>query len=134
MKVQGERNDGAYLAQRQSPTTLSGATERDVVESHRPRIDHAVTARSKVAGPKLNRPAPEGIGQRSLMPLDALSLNGGSNVVRVTLPLSSLVAMGVPMRPDLSDRRVTADVMRDPFGAVVAVHLVEAKPRVEFKE
>jgi hypothetical protein len=66
------------------------------------------------------------------MPLgDDLSLNGGSNVVRMTLPLSSLVAMGVPVRPDVSERWVTADVMRDPFGAVVAIHIVEGKSIVE---
>jgi hypothetical protein len=57
-----------------------------------------------------------------------LSLNGGGNVVRVTLPVASLVAMGVPMNPELSDRRVTADVARDPFGAVIAIRLVEAGP------
>jgi hypothetical protein len=68
----------------------------------------------------------------SVLPVsDELSLNGGGNVVRVTLPFSSLVVMGVPVRPDVSDRRVTADVMMDPFGAVVAIHLVEAKSTVE---
>ncbi len=36
----------------------------------------------------------------------------------------------VPVYPDASDRRVTADVMMDPFGAVVAIHLVEVKPSV----
>jgi hypothetical protein len=46
----------------------------------------------------------------------------------VTVPLSSLVAMGVPVHPEVSDGRVTADVMMDPFGAVVAVHLVEVRP------
>ena len=57
---------------------------------------------------------------------DVLSLNGGGSVVRVTLPVSSLVAMGVPVRPDLSESRVTADVWMDPFGAVVGVRLVPA--------
>ena len=55
-----------------------------------------------------------------------LSLNGGGSVVRVTLPVSSLIAMGVPVRPDLSESRVTADVWMDPFGAVVGVRLVPA--------
>lgn len=55
---------------------------------------------------------------------DMLSLNGGGSVVRVTLPVSSLVAMGVPVRPELSESRVTADVWMDPFGAVVGVRLV----------
>ena len=57
---------------------------------------------------------------------DVLSLNGGGSVVRVTLPVSSLVAMGVPVRPDLSESRVTADVWMDPFGAVLGVRLVPA--------
>jgi hypothetical protein len=68
--------------------------------------------------------------QRSMPTSEDLSLNGGGNVVRVTLPLSSLIAMGVPVHPEVSDGRVTADVMMDPFGAVVAVHLVEVKPTV----
>ena len=46
---------------------------------------------------------------------DVLSLNGGGSIVRVTLPFSSLIAMGVPVRPDLSDSRVTADVWMDPL-------------------
>jgi len=59
---------------------------------------------------------------------DELSLNGGGDVVRVSLPLSSLVAIGVPIYPEVSDRRVIADVTRDPFGAVISIHLVESKP------
>jgi len=58
-----------------------------------------------------------------------LSLNGGSNVIRVTLPLSSLAAVGVPMYPDLPDRQVTADVAMDPFGAIIAIRLVGTKPQ-----
>jgi hypothetical protein len=57
---------------------------------------------------------------------DVLSLNGGGSIVRVTLPFSSLIAMGVPVRPDLSDSRVTADVWMDPFGAVLGVRVVPA--------
>jgi len=60
----------------------------------------------------------------SMPPSDELSLNGGGSVVRVTLPFSSLTAMGLPVRPDLSDTRVTADVWIDPFGAVVGIRLV----------
>jgi hypothetical protein len=63
----------------------------------------------------------------SLPTADEFSLNGGGNVVRVTLPLASLAAMGVPIYPDVPDRRVTADVARDPFGAVVAVRLIETR-------
>jgi hypothetical protein len=59
---------------------------------------------------------------------EQLALNGGSNVIRVNLPLSSLAAVGVPMIPDLPDRQVTADVAMDPFGAVIAIRLVEMKP------
>jgi hypothetical protein len=53
-----------------------------------------------------------------------LSLNGGSSVVRVTLPMSSLTAIGLPVHADLSDPRVTADVWIDPFGDVTRVRLV----------
>ena len=74
--------------------------------------------------------APERTPGVPALPLsDELSLNGGGNVVRVTLPMASLVAMGVPMNPEVSDRRITADVVRDPFGAVIAVYLVEARPK-----
>ena len=59
---------------------------------------------------------------------EQLSLNGGSTVFRVNLPLSSLGAVGVPMYPDLPDRQVTADVAVDPFGAIIAIRLVEMKP------
>jgi hypothetical protein len=58
---------------------------------------------------------------------DEPSLNGGGSIVRVTLPFSNLTAMGLPVRPDLSETRVTADVWVDPFGAVVGIRLVPAK-------
>jgi hypothetical protein len=74
---------------------------------------------------KAGRTAPERVVQRSPIPVnDELSLNGGGSIVRVTLPLSSLTAMGLPVHPDLSDPRVTADVWMDPFGAVVRIRLV----------
>lgn len=62
------------------------------------------------------------------VPAEQLSLNGGSTVFRVTLPLSSLAAVGVSTYPDLPDRQVTADVAVDPFGAIIAVRLVGVKP------
>lgn len=65
-----------------------------------------------------------GRDQGPILASDVLSLNGGGSIVRVTLPFSSLIAMGVPVRPDLSDSRVTADVWMDPFGAVVGVRVV----------
>jgi hypothetical protein len=61
---------------------------------------------------------------------DDLALNGGGSILRVTLPLSSLVAMGVPVHPEASDPRVTADVTMDPFGTVVGIRLVEANTKV----
>ena len=72
-----------------------------------------------------------GRNPKRLAASDVLSLNGGGSVVRVTLPFSSLVAIGVPVRPDLSESRVTADVWMDPFGAVVGVRLVLAKARAD---
>ncbi len=65
-------------------------------------------------------------GRRVPTAADEFSLNGGGSVVRVTLPFSSLVAMGIPVRPDISDSQVTADVWVDPFGGVVGVRLVPA--------
>ena len=61
-------------------------------------------------------------------PVRALSLNGGSSVIRVNLPLSSLAAVGIPMYADLPDRQVTADVALDPFGAIIAIRLVGISP------
>jgi hypothetical protein len=58
---------------------------------------------------------------------DDLSLNGGSNVVRVTLPASSLEVMGIPIHPDGQNGRITADVAMDPFGGVIGVQLVDVK-------
>jgi hypothetical protein len=69
----------------------------------------------------------ESLSGRVAIPGEDLSMNGGGNIVRVTLPFSSLVAMGVPVRPDISDSRVTADVWMDPFGAVVGIRLVQPK-------
>jgi anti-sigma factor RsiW len=127
--VQIGRNHSEQLAQRQVSPTISGATGRAVVESHRPNTVRAVGGGSGSAAAKLDKPLHEGAGRQSPTPAaDELSLNGGSSVVRVTLPLSSLVAMGVPVHPDISDPRVTADVMMDPFGSVMAIRLVEAKP------
>jgi hypothetical protein len=60
---------------------------------------------------------------------DELSLNGGGSVVRVTLPMSSLTAMGLPIHADVSDPRVTADVWMDPFGDVMRVRLVAENRR-----
>jgi hypothetical protein len=57
-------------------------------------------------------------------PNEEFSLNGGGSIVRVTLPLSSLTAMGLPVHAELSDARVTADVWMDPFGDVTKVRLV----------
>jgi anti-sigma factor RsiW len=129
--VQIERNHSEQLAQRQISPTISVATGRAVVESRRPDTVHAVTRGSGVVSAKVHEPIHKGVGRRSPTPAaDELSLNGGSSVVRVTLPLSSLVAMGVPVHPDISDPRVTADVVMDPFGAVMAIRLVEAKPSV----
>jgi hypothetical protein len=108
------------------------ATDRTMVEDSPSRTDHATIKKFTSNSATPGKPMHEPMQRPSALPVsDELSLNGGGNVVRVTLPFSSLVVMGVPVRPDVSDRRVTADVMMDPFGAVVAIHLVEAKSIVE---
>jgi hypothetical protein len=74
---------------------------------------------------KARKPKPGTVELRTPATLnDEFSLNGGGSIVRVTLPMSSLTAMGLPVHPDLSDPRVTADVWIDPFGDVMRVRLV----------
>jgi hypothetical protein len=116
----------------QLPSVTSDATAEDssIVTQEPSRHSKAIVSKNETAN--ADAPTPEPIWQRSALPVsDDLSMNGGSNVVRVTLALSSLVALGVPVHPDMSDKRVTADVALDPFGAVIAIHLVKAMPRSE---
>ena len=128
--VQIEKNHSEQLAQRQMSPIISVATGRAEVENHRPNTGRPVSRGFGGVAAKRDKPPHEGsVGRRSPTPAaDELSLNGGGSIVRVTLPLSSLVAMGVPVHPDISDPRVTADVMMNPFGSVMAIRLVEAKP------
>jgi hypothetical protein len=131
MTFETQRNRGEQVTQRQLAPAVSGVAGPAVVEGHRPGTDPAVAQSSKGVTAKLDGSTHRGIGRRTPLPVgDELSLNGGGSVIRVTLLLSSLVAMGVPVHPDTSDPRVTADVMMDPFGAVVGIRLVEAKTRV----
>jgi hypothetical protein len=109
---------------------VSGATAQPVVKSH-PTAKPDVTVNSAGKTTELKRATHERTWRRPrVVAGDELSLNGGGSIVRVTLPLSGLVAMGIPVHPDASDPRVTADVMMDPFGAVVGIRLVEANTRV----
>jgi hypothetical protein len=115
----------------QPPSRLysSVTPDRAPTEKQETRMGRPPSARSKLE--QGTRPVIQAQKESALsVPLpvnDVLSLNGGGSVVRVTLPLASLVAMGVPMYPEMSDRRITADVARDPFGAVIAIHLVETR-------
>lgn len=77
---------------------------------------------------KAQKATHESIIGRAGIPGEELSMNDGGSIVRVTLSVSSLVAMGVPVRPELSESRVTADVWMDPFGAVLGVRLVQPNP------
>jgi hypothetical protein len=130
LTVQIRRNHSEQLAQRQVSPTISGATGRAVVDSGRPDTVHAVSTGSGGVAAKLGEAIHEDGGRRSPIPaVDEFSLNGGSSIVRVTLLLSSLVAMGIPVHPDIPDARVIADVMIGPFGAVMGIRLVEAKTR-----
>jgi hypothetical protein len=129
---------GEQLAEKQwSPALPRGTAGPVAVDRHPPNGNHAAvslgrTVSSGREGAKVAKATHHPIRPSSQHVVgDELALNGGSNVVRVTLPLSSLVAMGVPVYPEMSDRRVTADVMMDPFGAVVAVRFVEARPAAD---
>jgi hypothetical protein len=117
-----------HLAQRQLSRVPSGATAGGIgIEDHLSNADRIVTASPGGNVAKVGKPGHEQMRRFPLPVGDQLSLNGGSRVVRVRLSLSSLVAVGVPVSPDVSDRRVTADVMMDPFGAVVAIRLVQVE-------
>ena len=110
--------------QKPSPPDSSASLNPDFTERRHVDAAHPHVPSSK----RVPRKVEESPRESRLPAQDELSLNGGSNVVRVTLPLASLVAMGAPMYPGGPDRRVTADVARDPFGAVIAIHLVETRP------
>jgi len=125
----GGRIEAEYPVQ-QSRTIASGSVVtpkgRESVRNRSNAERTAPTGSIRVAG-KVNQPMRAGRTQGASMAVgDDLALNGGSSIVRVTLPLSCLVAMGIPVHPDASDPRVTADVMMDPFGAVVGIRLVAA--------
>lgn len=127
MMVQTEKN---HSEQKQVAPALSSATDPPVAESRHSGDVGVARSGGVVKTNKLRHQRTVEGG--SITASDAFfALNGGSNVVRVRLPLSSLTAMGVLVRPDVADQQVTADVTRDPFGAVVAIHLVEDKPLVE---
>jgi hypothetical protein len=132
MTVQALRTERP--AQQPPAPLYSGASpDRAPIENQQPGTDRAPSASSKLE--RRTRPTIPARKESSLpVPVnpapvnDELSLNGGGSVVRVILPLASLVAMGVPMYPEMSGRGITADVARDPFGAVIAIHLVETRP------
>jgi hypothetical protein len=119
----------------QSPTIASGSVvTRNRRDSVRNRLNGERTAAAGSIGvtARVNQPTRSGgTPASSVAERNDLALNGGSSIVRVTLPLSSLVAMGIPVHPDASDHRVTADVMMDPFGAVVGIRLVAANTKVD---
>jgi hypothetical protein len=111
-------------AQRLSSVRPDAIAVQPVIVHQRSRRRLSSTV-SKGHPPKVDKAMQQPIAQRFFLPAsEDIALNGGSDVVRVTLPLSSLAAMGVPVHPDISNRRVIADVARDPFGAVIAIHLV----------
>lgn len=121
-KIEKERPVQKLLSVSPDTTAVQAATENQR-QNKRPK---GMIPKGDVSD--LRRPMQEGTRQPSLVPLgEDFALNGGGNIVRVSLPFSDLVAMGVPVHPDMLDRRVTADVAMDPFGAVIAVHVVERK-------
>lgn len=108
---------------------VSGAAAEVFKQNRRTHAEEAATATPQLEKPA-RRPMPERVARRApIVASDELSLNGGGSIVRVTLPFSSLSAMGVPVRPDTPDTRVMADVWMDPFGAVVGIRLVPPRTR-----
>lgn len=127
------RNLRAKRVVNEQPAQQQSSMDNNTVRDQATIVEQRSSERPKVMISKRNvAKADEPRRQRERGPAlpsrEDLALNGGGNVVRVTLPLASLAAMGIPMHPEVSDGRVTADVMIDPFGAVLAVHLVEVKP------
>lgn len=127
-----QTHETAHPAQQPpSPHHSRAGFDRTLIENQQAGMDRPqLTSAKRTSQTNLSRkPHDRTRPQEALWPAgDELSLNGGGDVVRVTLPLSSLVAMGIPIYPEVSNRRVMADVARDPFGAVISIHLVESKP------
>ncbi|MCU1296196.1 MAG: hypothetical protein JWO91_474, partial [Acidobacteriaceae bacterium] len=48
-----------------------------------------------------------------------------------TLPSSALAALGIPVHPDLTGRRVIADVVMDSFGVVHGIRLVGSESKTD---
>jgi hypothetical protein len=120
LEIQHASSPGISGAEKEAFNRNSGATAENGAAVFRRRVAQA------------DKPISRRIARNASSPVsDELSLNGGGSVVRVTLPFSSLTAMGLPVRPDLPNTRVTADVWMDPFGAVVGIRLVPAKASVD---
>jgi len=117
LRARSFRSDHSVRTQRPtpqpppSPLYSSVTSGRAPIEKQETGMDRPPSARSKLE--QRTRPGTPAQRESALsVPLpvnDFLSLNGGGSVVRVTLPLASLVAMGIPMYPEMSDRRITAD-------------------------
>jgi len=108
-----------------SPAPFGGQDARVTRKRVRTAANHRRPADNLVA--RGNQAPEQVLQQLRVLPAEQFSLNGGSNVIRVNLPLSSLAAVGIPMYADLPDRQVTADVAVDPFGAIIAIRLVGIK-------
>lgn len=111
------KSSGEALAKQRLPVPFAGQEARAIPKRGPGGANH------KRPGDNLMAHGDASAAQMT-QPARALSLNGGSSVVRVKVPLSSLAAVGIPMYADLPDRQVTADVALDPFGAIIAIRLV----------
>jgi hypothetical protein len=125
VKVASSNSEGVVIQPRFSPG-VSSTAQQAIDQNHKSTTEKPrTTLRPRDAAAHKTGTKP-GRDRGPIPASDVLSLNGGGSIVRVTLPFSSLIAMGVPVRPDLSDSRVTADVWMDPFGAVLGVRVVPA--------
>jgi len=127
-QLDSEKNRYSHTLDIQPPSSprVSGAAA-DVFNQNRALTSRNISAVSRRRVAKHGNSRGPVVLRAPIAPSDDLSLNGGGSIVRVTLPFSSLTAMGLPVGPDLSETRVTADVWVDPFGAVVGIRLVPAK-------
>jgi hypothetical protein len=126
--VRTDRKHVEHQSENRSLVNLPGTSERALAETYQTGARSvSVSAKNNTKYRGKRTPAPS--TSRSSVPVsDELSLNGGGSIIRVTLPLSSLAAMGIPVHSDISDPRVMTDVVMDPFGAVMGIRLVEVKP------
>jgi hypothetical protein len=108
--------------QKDRPKRLHSTPPKAVVIAKSGNVPHENKDVSEAIRPEAKREAVAGSSARPV------AENEGGTIVRVTEPASSLEMIGVPVLPETANRRVTADITLDPYGAVQRVDLVQPRP------